>query len=45
MKRALQMKQKAVFVVFEGLSFGEKIKNLMKKANTSFKLTLGQPNR
>ena len=26
-KRAFQMKQKAFFVVFEGLSFGEKMKS------------------
>ena len=25
-KRAIQMKQKTLFIVFEGLSFGEKIK-------------------
>ena len=31
------MKQKAFFIVFEGLSFGEKNKNLMKIADTSFK--------
>ena len=27
MKRAFKLKSKAFFIVFEGLSFGEKIKN------------------
>ena len=31
------MKSKAFFIVFEGLSFGEKNKNLMKIVDTSFK--------
>ena len=34
------MKQKAFFIVFEGLSFDEKNKNLMKIVDTSFKLLL-----
>ena len=34
------MKLKAFFIVFEGLSFGEKNKNLMKTADTSFKSSL-----
>ena len=31
------MKQKAFFIVFDGLSFAEKNKNFMKIADTSFK--------
>ena len=31
------MKQKAFFIIFEGLSFGEKNKNLMKIVDTGFK--------
>ena len=30
------MKQKAFFIVFEGLSFGEQNKNLVKIAGTNF---------
>ena len=35
-KRAFLMKKKAFFVVFEGLSFDEKNKDLIKIADTSF---------
>ena len=31
------MKYKTFFIDFEGLSFGEKIKNLIKMADASFK--------
>ena len=34
------MKLKAFFIVFEGLSFGEKNKNLIKIVDTSFKVFL-----
>ena len=33
------MKEKALFLVFEGLSFGEKNKNLMEIADISFKVS------
>ena len=37
MKRAFSMKYKTFFIVFEGISFDEKIKIWQKIADTNFK--------